>query len=164
MMRGVSPIISTVIMVAIAIAAAVVVFQWTSGLVTTSQGAAEEQLGQIQNTQMVLIDSIAHAINGVKRELTVTFRNPSETTVTLEAANTRFYIYDNGGTYLCEVNSSFWTPTSLTIDSYALAQMTLEIDSNINQTGGPCDAVTTGNTYILRMIYQGASIEKTFTT
>ena len=89
-MRGVSPIVSTILMVAIAIAAAVVVFYIVNDFLSTQQAQMKEQAPE--EFEKIRIEALSDW-NNTGESITAYVRNIGKTTVTLSAA----YVLKDGG-------------------------------------------------------------------
>jgi len=79
-MRGVSPVVATVLMVAVAIAAAVIAYNWVSGVMASSTSAASAQQGEIGKYKLSL-ESVKCDASATSMTLTLYIRNDSDVTV-----------------------------------------------------------------------------------
>jgi flagellin-like protein len=89
--RAVSPVLATLMMVAVAVALSVIIFTWSQGFLSqTGEAAAGQQASQnIAAQSGILIESATFSSNSVD----VTVRNVGKVTVTLG----RYYITQSSG-------------------------------------------------------------------
>ncbi len=138
-MRGVSPIVSTILMVAIAIAAAVVVYYITMDVITKQGTQLEQQTSAGQD--QIVIEEVSAPTGGT---VTAYIRNVGDSDVTVSAA----YIYNEDGTTLVDQNTSL----NVTI---AAGQVS-SVDTGISTP-------TTSGTYVLKVVTTNGGIAtKTF--
>ena len=139
-MKGVSPIISTVLMIAIAIAAAVVVYYVTMNIVSGTGSQAEQQATAGQD--IIQIEGIS--VSGTT--ITAYVRNMSKVSVEINNA----YILKPDGTVDCTGTIS---SGPVTISGGSVSSLTIT-----------ASCISSGNTYQLKLVTKnGGTAVKTFT-
>ena len=149
-MKGVSPIISTVLMIAIAIAAAVVVYYVTMNIVSTQGSQAEQQATAGQDIiQIVGIGSW----NDTNKDINVWVYNGGNTKVQIVSA----YVLQENGNTVCGPNELTKIENN-TIDSKTTQRVLVDFDQT------KCTKSLSG-TYQLKLVTKnGATAMKAFNT
>ncbi len=129
-MRGVSPIVSTILMVAIAIAAAVVVYYVVMNVVSTQGAQLEQQASQGQ--EKIVIEEATLSSSG---SLTAYVRNLSSTDVNISAA----YVLDDSGAVVCSK-----TGINTTINANSVGT----VSDTLTCTG----TLSSGKTYTVKLV------------
>ena len=143
-MRGVSPIVSTILMVAIAIAAAVVVYYVVMNVVSTQGAQLEQQASQGQ--EKIVIESVG-TLSKTGKTIDVYVRNLSDTNVQISAA----YVLGADGTVKCS-DIDMTSDSGTTVPANSVGKVTL----NFGDTGDSCN-VDTG-TYTLKIVTEKGTV------
>ena len=134
--RAVSPVIATLLMIAIAVAAGILVYVWSMGIVGTLQSSGGQQ------TKQQLVMEAYSALGGTSWIFNL--RNPGSATLQVAA------VYVNG-------TSCTFTPTTLTIQPAKSAQVTVSVSGLSGLTlgvGYPIKIVTVdGAVFTFTVIY-----------
>jgi flagellin-like protein len=93
--RAVSPVLATLMMVAVAVALSVIIFTWSQGFLSQTGEAASGQQAQqnIAAQSGILIESVKFTASDTAPEIKITVRNVGGVTVTLGS----FYIRGTSG-------------------------------------------------------------------
>lgn len=124
--KGVSPVIATLLLIVIAVAAAVLAYIWVTGYMGTLQAQAGAQ--QVQ--ERIKIEGVTISTQGIIQ--TVYVRNIGDTQVKIAAV----YLLDSGGSVLGKIEQT----TTLSPESA----------TTISATTLP--TVTAGKTYIIKVV------------
>jgi flagellin-like protein len=141
-MKGVSPIISAILMIAIAIAAAVIVYYVTMDIVSSTGSNAENQATAGQD--MIQIEGLSSWNSG---SITAYVYNAGDQTVHLQTA----YILDASGNVVCGPQDI----SSNTVSAKDTQKVTITFSS--------C-SLTSGDTYTLKIVSKNGGVAtKSFT-
>jgi len=134
--RAVSPVIATLLMIAIAVASGTLVYVWSMGIVGTLQGSGGQQTKQ----QLML-----EAYKATGSTWTLNLRNPGSATVTVAA------VYVNG-------TSCAFTPTGFTLGPTAAGALQVTVASGLSQgVGYPVKIVTVDGALFTFTVIAGRS-------
>ena len=139
--KGVSPVIATLLLIVVAVAAAVLTYIWVTGYIGRTTSAAEAP--QLQ--ERIKINAV-QAAAGASAKVNVSVMNIGDVKVNITAA----YILTEGGTLVCS-NTTFSDP------SYLNPGATSDVEvSNCN--------LEAGTTYIAKVVTaKGTEATYTFT-
>ncbi|MEM0011233.1 MAG: archaellin/type IV pilin N-terminal domain-containing protein [Candidatus Bathyarchaeia archaeon] len=124
--KGVSPVIATLLLIVIAVAAAVLAYIWVTGYMGTLQAQAGAQ--QVQ--ERIKIEGVKISSDGTIQ--TVYVRNIGDTQVKIVAV----YLLDSGGSVLGKIDQT----------------TTLSPESAIAISATTLPTVTAGKTYIIKVV------------
>jgi flagellin-like protein len=134
--RAVSPVIATLLMIAIAVASGTLVYVWSMGIVGTLQSSGGQQTKQ----QLMM-----EAYKATGTEWTFNLRNPGSATLTIAA------VYVNG-------TSCTFTPSSLTLGPATAGALKVTIASGFSQgVGYPVKIVTVDGAVFTFTVIAGRS-------
>ena len=95
-MKGIDPIVGTILMVAVVVAAAVVVYYVVMNVVSTQGAQLEQQASQGQ--EKIVIEEVQDFSNGVGEPIVVYIRNLGEKTADV----TQAYVLDKDNSIVCK--------------------------------------------------------------
>jgi len=128
--RGVSPVIATLLLIVIAVAAAVLTYIWVTGYMGKVAGTVEQT-----STQQLQEKIKINAISVSNTSVTLSVANIGDTDVTISAA----YVLTQGGTSVCNSTSSVQigkgTTQSVTITGCSLTSGTSYIAKAVTSKG-----------------------------
>jgi len=128
--RGVSPVIATLLLIVIAVAAAVLTYIWVTGYMGKVTGTVEQT-----STQQLQEKIKINAISVSSTSVTLSVANIGDTDVTISAA----YVLTQGGTSVCSSTSSVpigkGTTQSVTITGCSLTSGTSYIAKAVTSKG-----------------------------
>jgi len=131
--RGVSPVVATLLLILISIAAAALIYAFVAGYI----GRTEQQTGQAQSQIIIEAASIRIA---TQPQLNVTVRNAGGNAI--PAGNWTFYVYNATSGILLAYNTTYVSATIQPNAPYIFTNLTL-----VNST-----ALTTGQLYDVKAV------------
>jgi flagellin-like protein len=130
--RGVSPVIATLLLIVIAVAAAVLTYIWVTGYMGKVTGAVEQTSMQ-QLQEKIKINAVS--VNSTTETVTLSVSNIGDTDVTISGA----YVLTQGGTSFCSISPSASIPQGgtqdVTIDNCPLESGTTYIAKAVTSKG-----------------------------
>jgi flagellin-like protein len=138
---GVSPVIATLLLIVIAVAAAVLAYIWIIGY----QGTLTQQASTAQLQERIKIEAVEYTGTSLK----VYVRNIGDVKVNISAV----YVYDPSGTVLAK---SILTPSQYSIDPGKVTDTTTSPTVSVT--------LTSGTTYTVKVVtVKGTEATYTFT-
>jgi flagellin-like protein len=132
--RGVSPVIATLLLIVIAVAAAVLTYVWITGYMGKVTGTVEQTSTQ-QLQEKIKINAISLSSTSGSTSVTLSVANIGDTDVTISAA----YVLTQGGISVCSSTSSVpigkGTTQSVTITGCSLTSGTSYIAKAVTSKG-----------------------------
>lgn len=132
--KGVSPVIATLLLIVIAVAAAVLTYIWVTGYMGKVTGAVEQTSTQ-QLQEKIKINAVS--VNSTTKTVKLSVSNIGDTDVTISGA----YVLTQGGTSVC--SSSF---SSVSILKGGIQDVTISSCSLTSGTTYTAKAVTSKGT------------------
>ncbi|ABL78612.1 archaellin/type IV pilin N-terminal domain-containing protein [Thermofilum pendens] len=126
--RGVSPVIATLLLIVIAVAAAVLAYIWITGY----QGTLTQQASTTQLQERIAIEAVSY--NGTT--LTAYVRNVGDVKVNI----TTIYVFNGSGTIINSNNNNYQLATPVVISPGQVSTVTTSV------------TLTAGNTYTVEVV------------
>jgi len=123
--KAVSPVIATLLMIAVAVAASVIVYVWSAGLLGTLMGGGGSQV-----KEQLIVEAYSWLSAGT---LTLNLRNTGSSTVTVD----KVYVAGTSMSFTAAtIDPGFSTPVTVTISGLSLTSGTAYTLKIVTKTGG----------------------------
>jgi len=142
--KAVSPVIATLLLIAIAVAAGIILYVFVSGLTTSLSNVKGTVTEPLQLTVLSVSKLSGSSISGTSWQMVFQVINPNGATVTLTSA----VITDNTGAQVAVGSLEFTTTTAgtpATATCSALSPATTTVSATTNQAFTMCFSSTSGS-------------------